>query len=312
VTEPSGIITRETLLSPVTAGEIRSIAAAAQAADGVAPMSEDALYNLRRAGQDGDGLRHFVLTEAGGAVAGYAQLTDAEPGADNDDRSGELFIGPRYRRRGHGTALAAALTGAPAGPGVRLWAHGDLPAAAVLGKSAGFARVRSLCQMRLQLRGADLPEPAYPAGVTVRAFRPGTDEDAWLAVNGRAFAHHPEQGSWTRADLDLREAEPWFDPEGFFLAERAGRLAGFHWTKVHPDGGPDGGPVGEVYVLGIDPGQQGGGLGRALTLSGLDYLRRRGLSAVLLYVDEENTPAVAMYTKLGFRLWSTDVMYRHP
>jgi mycothiol synthase len=154
-------------------------------------------------------------------------------------------------------------------------------------------------------------EPALPAGVTIRTFRPGADEEAWLAVNRRAFAHHPEQGSWTLADLRLRESEAWFDPAGFFLAERDGRLAGFHWTKVHPDGGDGGGPIGEVYVLGVDPGQQGGGLGRGLTLAGLVHLRRLGLADVMLYVDESNTAAVRMYTALGFTLWSTDAMYRH-
>jgi mycothiol synthase len=153
--------------------------------------------------------------------------------------------------------------------------------------------------------------PAFPDGVTVRTFVPGEDETAWLAVNQRAFAHHPEQGSWTIKDLRLREEEPWFDPAGFFLAERDGRIIGFHWTKVHqPDDGTS--PIGEVYVVGVDPGQQGGGLGRALTQTGLAYLRGLGLAEVLLYVDEDNTAAVSMYTKLGFGRWSTDVMYRHP
>jgi mycothiol synthase len=303
-------ISREGSLPPLTAGEVRSLADAAQAADGVAPMSEDALFNLRR--DVGTGVSHFVLTAADGVVAGYAQLTEPEPGADTDDRSGELVIRPGYRKRGLGSALAAALTAGPAAPGVRVWAHGDLPAAAALAKSAGFTRVRSLWQLRVSLRDTRLPSPAYPAGVTVRAFRPGADDEAWLEVNRRAFAHHPEQGSWTGADLAVREAEPWFDPEGFFLAERDGQLVGFHWTKVHPDGGADGGPIGEVYVVGVDPGQQGGGLGRALTLTGLDYLRQRGLAEVLLYVDEDNTAAVEMYAALGFGRWSTDVMYRHP
>ena len=148
--------------------------------------------------------------------------------------------------------------------------------------------------------------------MSIRTFRPGADEEAWLAVNRRAFARHPEQGSWGMQDLLLREAEPWFDPDGFFLAERDGRLAGFHWTKVHPDGGAGGAPLGEVYVVGVDPGRQGGGLGRALTLAGLGYLRERSLAEVMLYVDEDNTAAIAMYTALGFSRRSTDAMYRHP
>jgi len=146
--------------------------------------------------------------------------------------------------------------------------------------------------------------------VTVRTFIPGADEEAWLAVNHRAFAHHPEQGSWTSDDLRLREEEEWFDPAGFFLAERDGQLAGFHWTKVHTDGGEHGEPIGEVYVVGVDPAHQGGGLGRALTLTGLAHLRDAGLASVMLYVDEDNIAAVRMYRALGFTRWSADVMYR--
>src|SRR5690606_10535850 len=116
---------------------------------------------------------------------------------------------------------------------------------------------------------------SLPAGVRLRPFRPGADEPAWRSLNARAFADHPEQGRWTLADLRLRMAEPWFDPAGFLLAEREtdGRLLGFHWTKVHAkDPSSTGGepaPIGEVYVLGVDPQAQGLGLGRALTLAGL-------------------------------------------
>jgi mycothiol synthase len=195
------------------------------------------------------------------------------------------------------------------GHGIRLWAHGDLPAAEGFARARGFTRARALWQMRRPLGAPDLPDAPFPAGVTVRTFVPGKDEEAWLEVNARAFAHHPEQGAWTRADLDLRVAEPWFDPDGFFLAERDGQLAGFHWTKVHPEG-PDGVPEGEVYVVGVDPGRQGGGLGRALTIVGLHYLRDRGLGHVMLYVDEDNTAATRMYSAMGFSRWNTDVMYR--
>jgi mycothiol synthase len=142
----------------------------------------------------------------------------------------------------------------------------------------------------------------------VRTFAVGTDEPAWLALNRKAFAHHPEQGAWAMDDLTVREREPWFDPAGFFLAERSGAMAGFHWTKVHDDAEP----VGEVYVVGVDPAEQGSGLGRALTLAGLQHLRARGLGAVMLYVDEDNTAAIRLYESLGFHHVGTDVMFRHP
>jgi mycothiol synthase len=313
VTAPQVTIT-ESRLAPVTAQGVLDLARTAQAVDGVAPLSEDALYNARTRPA---GVRELVLTRPGGTLAGYAQLgppeADPHSGSLEEDRSGELVIHPDYRRQGLGSALVTALTDDGTGTyGLRLWAHGDLPAAAALAKSAGFTRVRSLWQMRMTLTNAALPEVALPAGLTLRTFRPGQDEAAWLEVNGRAFAHHPEQGSWTREDLALREAEPWFDADGFFLGLRDGQLAGFHWTKVHPDGGAGGAPIGEVYVVGVDPGQQGGGLGRGLTVAGLAHLQQAGLAEVMLYVDEDNAAAVRMYTALGFSRWSTDVMYRHP
>jgi len=295
-------------LSPSQAGLVLSLAEAAQAADGVAPLSEGVLLQVRHG--SGPLARDLLLTQ-GDFVAGFAHLDAPDNDTQGGDTSGELVVHPAHRRRGYGTALISALAAGADGHGIRLWAHGDLAAAAALARSAGFTRFRALWQMRMSFGEPALPGLVFPAGVSVRTFRPGEDEESWLEVNRRAFAHHPEQGSWTREDLELREAEPWFDPGGFFLAERDGRVIGFHWTKVHPAGG-EGSPTGEVYVVGVDPGQQGGGLGRALTLTGLEHLRHLGLTQVMLYVDESNTAAVKLYTSLGFSRWSTDVMYRRP
>jgi mycothiol synthase len=291
-------------LTPAQTADVLALAEAAQAADGVAPLSEHVLLHLR---YDGSESRDLVLT-VNNQVAGYAHL-DATPSAIGTGLSGELAIHPDVRREGLGLALVRALTGQADGHPVRLWAHGDLPAAARLARAAGFDRFRALWQMRRAL-GDPLDQPRFPPGTALRTFRPGQDEDEWLSLNLRAFAEHPEQGAWTRHDLELREQEPWFDPAGFFIAERHGAMAGFHWTKVHgPEDAPAG--IGEVYVVGVDPGEQGTGLGRALTLAGLHHLRDRGLAQVMLYVDEDNAPAIRLYESLGFARWRTDAMYRN-
>jgi mycothiol synthase len=176
---------------------------------------------------------------------------------------------------------------------------------------AGLRSRRDLFQLR-----RPLPlEPEIRAGVPVvvtRTFRPGVDEDAWLEVNNRAFADHPDQRNQTRADVEANEREPWFDPEGFLLLDadpagpRAGHLDGFCWTKVHPDVDP---PMGEIFVIGADPSAHGRGLGTALTVAGLDYLSSKGLAIGMLYVDESNTGARRMYARLGFEPHHRDRVY---
>ncbi len=285
----------------------------AAAADGVRPLSEEAELRLQHGGPDGG--RDVLATDADGVPVGYARLELGAAGGTGDAEA-ELVVAPAARGRGTGAALLTRLEELAAGRPLRVWAHGDLPPATALATARGYTRARVLLQMRRPLTDADLdPAVALPDGVTVAAFRPGRDGPAWLRVNARAFATHPEQGSWTPDDLALREAEPWFDPAGFLLAWRGvpddgGVLLGSHWTKVHPpgDAGPD--PVGEVYVLGIDPDAQGLGLGRALTALGLAHLRRTGLGQVLLYVEEDNAPAVALYERSGFTRFAVDVSWR--
>jgi mycothiol synthase len=301
-------------LSPGEVAQVLELASAAASADGVAPLSEDALLQVTHGSTPP--ARDLVLY-AGGAspgrrqLVGYAHLDAPDYAGQDGDITAELVIHPAHRRQGYGSSLLGDVLGRADGHGVRVWAHGDLPGSAALASKFQLTRIRALFQLRMPLAKVPETDPVFPPGVTVRTFVRGEDEAAWLGVNQRAFAHHPEQGSWTIKDLRLREEEPWFDPDGFFLAERDGRIAGFHWTKVHqPDDGSE--PIGEVYVVGVDPGQQGGGLGRALTQTGLAYLRRLGLAEVMLYVDEDNTAAVQMYTALGFGRWSTDVMYRYP
>lgn len=186
---------------------------------------------------------------------------------------------------------------------VLVWSHGRRSPLEPLLRNAGFEAVRTLHQMR---RPLDEPVAALPAptGVIIRPFVPGRDEDAFLRVNADAFADHPEQGSWVRADIEARAAEPWFDEKGLLLADRAGQLLGFHFTKVHKGG------AGEVYVIGVDRTAQGLGLGKVLLAAGLQHLQQRGCSFVLLYVEDTNIGARQMYVTAGFTDFDRDVQWR--
>jgi mycothiol synthase len=278
------------------AGHLRRVVEAATSADGRAPLNEAALLQLRH-----HGLTRTTLLAAGAPMAGFAWL-HGDPGALEVD----LVVSPEHRGQGLGTALGTAA--ARTKGRMTAWSHGNHPAAAALAARLGFERVRDLWVMR---RPLDVPLPPTWSidGIDVRPFEPGRDEDAFLALNAEAFAHHPEQGGMTRDDLEQRKAEPWFDPAGFFVAEAVADhgLVGFHWTKVH-DEQP---PYGEVYVVGVSPRAQGSGLGSLLTLTGLHHLAGLGLPEVILYVEADNAPAVAVYTRLGFAHADedTDVMY---
>ncbi|SIQ18651.1 mycothiol synthase [Micromonospora avicenniae] len=295
-------VTRADRLSPTEIADVLALARAAGDTDGADPFDEHTLLRLR----DPEAPAVHLIARAGdGTLSGYAHLDTTDPAAGVGV---ELVTHPARRRNGVGRALARGAVAAATGP-LRAWAHGDHPSAAALAVDLGFTRARVLWQLRRSLT-APVTEPRLPDGVTLRAFQPGVDDDSWLALNARAFAEHPEQGRWTAEDLRVRLAEPWFDPAGFLLAveESTGQLLGFHWTKVHER--PGSARIGEVYVLGVDPAAHRGGLGRALTAAGLAYLRdRRGLDRVMLYVDESNSPAVALYERLGFLRWSAHVNY---
>lgn len=266
---------------------------AVAAADGVAAFSEQALLNLAAAPSGAtarDGVTHLPLLDAGELV-GYAQL---------DRGSAELAVHPDHRLRGHGGMLLDRVLAAD--PTARVWAHGPHPGAAPLAASRGLAVVRELWLMSAPPpSGAAAPEP--PDGVVLSTFDAERDADDWVAVNARAFASHPEQGRMTRADLDARLAEPWFEPDGFWLArDRAGTLLGSMWTKV-ADG------VGEIYVLGIDPAAQGRGLGGLLTATAMHRFSQLPLSGVELYVEGDNHAAIRTYQRAGFRRRRADVQY---
>jgi mycothiol synthase len=285
------------------ADDVRRIAEAAAAADGRSALNEAAVLSLRNHGLD-TGL--LLVEGADGHPDGFAYLHGLHGGGRPEL---DLVVSPEARGRGVGTALARATLAAVDGIPITAWSHGNHPAAAALAARVGLEAVRELWLMR-RLSAEPVPVRPVPEGYAIRAFRAGQDEAGFLAVNAAAFAGHPEQGGLDRRGLLERMAEDWFDPAGFLVGERDGRIVGFHWTKVHPAAG--GVPAyGEVYVIGVDPGSQGSGIGRAMLAAGLEHLRSRGLAEVVLYVEAANVGAVRLYESYGFThaAVDTDVMY---
>lgn len=273
----------------------------AAAVDGHRPLGEHQWLDLVHGGRRGfAGL--VAWQEGHDHPVGYAQVTQG-----HDSWALEYVVDPHHREGG-GEAIATDLVSgalgvvrSQGGGHVHLWVPKPSELHDRLAAAVGLARGRELLQMR-----RPLPVGAGWSLDPLRPFVPGRDEEAWLEVNNRAFAWHPEQGGWDLATLKERESEAWFDPAGFLLHERDGRLAGFCWTKVHPDHDP---PLGEIYVIAVDPDFHGLGLGRSLVLAGLDHLARRGIRTGMLYVDADNAPGVTLYRHLGFTVDHVDRAY---
>ncbi|TCW22074.1 mycothiol synthase [Dietzia cinnamea] len=305
----------ERSMDATTADRVEAMAVEAERLDGVAPLGEQPLRALRSPSARA---RHFLASAPGAdEPAGYAQLTGSGTGA-----TAELVVHPGHRRQGLGTALVRAVLEAE--PGVAVWAHGDLPAARALADGMGLARTRELLMMRRRAAdGPALPDPRPAEGIETGTLAdaaseggqrwPGLDARAeFLRVNNAAFSWHPEQGGWSREQLDERLAVDWVDPAAVFLAvDVTGprpTLAGFHWTKTVAEPGE---PVeGEVYVVAVDPAEQGRGLGGLLTAIGVAHLEDTiGAESVVLYVEGDNTPAIRTYERLGFAVEHRDVTY---
>jgi mycothiol synthase len=280
----------------LTATERTSIVATIEqvaATDGYRPVSDQLWLDLH---DPADGIALFALAHEGDQLIGYAQASAGH----GSWTMGVVVAADRNDRTAVTVQLAGTLINMIAHEGggtTHWWVLGGDPATDAVADQVGLDDVRTLLQMQVRLPLA-AGEP-----IAVRPFVPGHDEDAWLAVNNAAFGWHAEQGGWDLETLEQREREPWFDPDGFLLHERGGRLAGFCWTKVHHETTP---VLGEIYVIAVHPDFHGLGLGRALTAVGLQHLADRGIGTGMLYVDGSNSAAVSLYRSMGFDVHRTD------
>jgi len=156
--------------------------------------------------------------------------------------------------------------------------------------------MRHILKIHRVLQGR-IPDTDY--GFTIESFDPLIHKQVWLDLNNKIFINHPDQGNWVMQDLENRMAEPWFDAAGFFLAIESGSLVGMCWTKIHHDL-VNQAPVGELYVVGVDPEFMGHGIGRAVSIAAMNYLFAQGIRDAMLYVDADNEKGLKLYESLGF------------
>ena len=283
--------------------------------DNTPPIAEHILLHLRHGGDKADS---HLLVEQENQVIGYAHLdqTDLVAGP-----SVELVVDPKFRGAGVGKQLLAKAIEI-CGKELRLWVHGDQPAANALATSFGFEKIRTVLQMSRALTDIQqLPDLGKDVGkdIVIRSFLPGIDSDAWLSLNNKVFKVHPEQGGWQLADLNIRLGEEWFDEQGFFLAEVNNKIIGSTWTKIHGshthqhEGEIESHAhpaIGEIYITAVDQEYSGRGIGKALTITALNYLKYQGLSNAMLYVDFDNKAALNLYESLGFNQSGMDILYK--
>ena len=301
-------------LSDQQQANVLALVKAATDFDQTQPISDHILLHLRHGGDKDDS--HLLIFDSNDQtkLLGYAHLDQTDQVAGP---SVELVVDPNHRKEGIGKSLLSKAIEI-CGDRLRLWSHGDLPVASKLAESNNFQRVRTVLQMSKSLDQIIAINQLDPQFV-IRSFLPGLDDQGWLTLNNKVFANHPEQGNWSLNDLKLRQKEDWFDPEGFFIAEKLGQMIGFVWTKVHGakshqhDGqeSHDHAAIGEIYITGIDPAFEGIGLGKVLTSTGLNYLKYQGIEDGILYVDEENFAALNLYKSLGFKQSGKDCLFKY-
>jgi mycothiol synthase len=276
--------------------------------DGTPPIAEHVLFHLRHGGDKSDS--HIVFEENNQVIA-YAHLdtTDLVAGP-----SVEAVVHPNHRGKGLG-ALILKEAIKVCGDKTRIWSHGDLSQAQSIAAKLNLERIWVNLQMSKELINFEKITSKY----LIRGILSEVDDEALIKLNNKVFSGHPDQGGWSKFDLNVRMNEEWFDRKGFFICEDRGNLIGFCWTKIHgshtqlldrKNTHHGRAAIGEIYVLAVDPAFQGNGIGKDLITTGLNYLKNQGLSHTILYVGIENKPALNLYRSIGFKEFGKGVMYR--
>jgi len=145
-------------------------------------------------------------------------------------------------------------------------------------------------------KGERLPEAEAPPGFTLRNFKTG-DAQALAEIQNAAFI-----GSWgfcpnTVEQIEYRSSMSNTSHQGILFLYDQHNLAGYCWTCIAPSDGKNKGIIG---MIGIAPDYRGKGVSKPVLVAGMDYLRSIHVDEIGLHVDGQNTPAIRLYTSVGF------------
>ena len=228
--------------------------------------------------------RHPAAQQALHAALEDAREHAARAGSTDvcDERPVEVWL--------RGATAADLATTADAGFRVQRRLH-------VLGASLGAALGATVDEIAAATghatRRATGAADTVPDGLRLRTFDSdaAADDDAVVALLAAAY---PERHVWHGSDFAALRASDWFRADDLLMLESEDGLLGIHWMKRRGDG------IGEVHNLALAPEAQGRGLGGLLLDAGLSHLTDIGIHEVILWVDAENPPALALYRTRGF------------
>ena len=266
----------------------------------------------------------FWYDDSGRTVA-LGVVFVAPPDPEQTVVDGHLFFRahPDTRNLGLETALvewasehvraAAAERGQPAH--LRAGLHMTTPEYIAYRRTAlealGFRPVRYGYKMARPLEGP-IPEPQFPPGYTVRPLAGEAEHEQWMDVFNWSFIDH-----WNHHPLTLEQHQHWvslpgYRPDGDLIAIAPdGTFAAFCRCEINDEDNQNNNRnEGWIAALGTRRGHRKIGLGRAILLAGLHWIKGQGLATAVLGVDAENpSGALRLYESVGFQVTDTTATY---
>jgi mycothiol synthase len=172
-----------------------------------------------------------------------------------------------------------------------------------LHENEGYLPAQYHWRMEINLNDAP-PLPNFPAGVELRPFIQGEQDEAILRAHNEAFREHPGHIDWSLEEWRrYRYDDPEYDPTLWMIAWAGDEIAGYSINRYRTG-------IGWIRTLGVRPQWRKHGLGEALLYHSFGEFYRRGMKTVGLGVNANNpTGATRLYQKVGMHAASEHVTY---